>query len=78
MEYDENAALYAGASYVEPQDAGQYATELLIATDSEDESQPYDREGEGSCHGGREDSGAGRAFPGDGRSDRGTAPGEIF
>lgn len=40
VEYDENAALYAGASYVEPQDAGQYATELLIATDSEDESQP--------------------------------------
>ena len=30
VEYDENAALYAGASYVEPQDAGQYATELLI------------------------------------------------
>ena len=41
VEYDENASLrYAGASYVEPQDAGQYATELLIATDSEDESQP--------------------------------------
>ena len=40
VEYDENAVLYAGASYVEPQDAGQYATELLIATDSEDESQP--------------------------------------